>query len=216
MVPAEGTVLVFAYLGYVEQRLDVGNQRTINVQLVPDVESLEEVVVTTQARGQIGARQQQINSNTIKNVVSPERLQENPDANAVEAIGRLPGISVLRGMEPKYSNVTLNGINLPSNSDNTRGTNISGISQYVLQGVEVYKALTADMEANAVGGTVNLKLQETPAGLHYNVMAQGGYNDLNQYFGNYKFLGEVSNRFLDNKLGVFFSGNAGSTAAWRP
>ena len=219
VVPAEGTVLVFAYLGYVEQRLDVGNQRTINVQLVPDVESLEEVVVTTQARGQIGARQQQINSNTIKNVVSPERLQENPDANAVEAIGRLPGISVLRsggegsslvirGMEPKYSNVTLNGINLPSNSDNTRGTNISGISQYVLQGVEVYKALTADMEANAVGGTVNLKLQETPAGLHYNVMAQGGYNDLNQYFGNYKFLGEVSNRFLDNKLGVFFSGNA--------
>ena len=91
VVPAEGTVLVFAYLGYVEQRLDVGNQRTINVQLVPDVESLEEVVVTTQARGQIGARQQQINSNTIKNVVSPERLQENPDANAVEAIGRLPG-----------------------------------------------------------------------------------------------------------------------------
>ena len=52
-----------------------------------------------------------------------EILQENPDANAVEAIGRLPGISVLRsggegsslvirGMEPKYSNVTLEGINL--------------------------------------------------------------------------------------------------------
>lgn len=131
----------------------------------------------------------------------------------------MPGISVLRsggegsslvirGMEPKYSNVTLNGINLPATGGSTRGTNISGISQYVLQGVEVFKALTPDMEANAVGGTVNLKLQETPAGPHINVMAQGGYNDLNKYFGNYKFLAEASNRFLDNKLGIFFSANA--------
>ena len=108
----------------------------------------------------------------------------------------------------KYSNVTLNGINLPSTGGNTRGTNISGISQYVLQGVEVFKALTPDMEANAVGGTVNLKLQETPKGLHYNIMGQGGYNDLNSYFGNYKLLGDISNRFLNDKLGIFFSANA--------
>ena len=39
-------------------------------------------------------------------------------------------------------------------------------------------------------------------------MAQGGYNQLNDYWGNYKLLGEVSNRFLNNKLGVLFSANA--------
>ncbi|MEF9437901.1 MAG: hypothetical protein L0922_03830, partial [Candidatus Mariimomonas ferrooxydans] len=50
-------------------------------------------------------------------------------------------------------------------------------------------------------------LQETPSGLHYNVLAQGGYNNLNDYFGNYKLLGEVSNRFFDDKLGVFLSLN---------
>ena len=219
LVPGGETILTYSFLGYVDQQITVGDQRTINIRLVPDITSLDEVVITVQAKGQIGARQQQINSNTIKNVVSPERLQENPDANAVEAIGRLPGISVLRsggegsslvirGMEPKYSNVTLEGINLPATGGGSRATNISGISQYVLQGVEVIKALTPDMEANAVGGTVNLKLQETPAGLHFNVMAQGGYNNLNTYFGNYKFLGEISNRFLDNKLGIFFSANA--------
>jgi TonB-dependent receptor len=89
-----------------------------------------------------------------------------------------------------------------------RETNISGISQYALQGVEVFKSLTADMEANSVAGTINLKLRETPAGLHYNLMAQGGYNDLNNYFGNYKGSAEIGNRFFKNKLGMFVSLNA--------
>ena len=64
------------------------------------------------------------------------------------------------------------------------------------------------MEANSVAGTVNLKLREAPQNFHVNVMAQGGYNRLNEYWGNYKLLGEVSNRFLNNKLGILFSGNA--------
>ena len=89
-------VLVFSFLGYIDQKVTVGDQRTINIRLEENITAIDEVVVTTQAKGQIGARQQQINSNTIKNVVAPDRLQENPDANAVEAIGRLPGVSVIR------------------------------------------------------------------------------------------------------------------------
>ena len=216
MTAGEESVLVFSFIGYTDQEVTVGNQRTIDIVLESDATSLDEVVITMQAKGQIGARNQQLNSTTLVNVVSPDRLQENPDANAVEAIGRLPGVSVLRsggegsqivirGLEPRYTNVTLEGITLPSSSNTTRGANISGISQYVLQGVEVYKSLTPDMEANSVGGTVNLMLQDTPEGLHYNIMAQGGYNNLNSYFGNYKLLGEVSNRFFDNKLGFFLS-----------
>jgi len=219
LVPGEDATLVFSFLGYTDQEVAVGSQRIINIQLEAGTAQLDEVVITMQAKGQIGARNQQINSNTLVNVVSPDRLQENPDANAVEAIGRLPGISVLRsggegsqivvrGLEPRYTNVTLEGINLPASNSVNRGANIGGISQYVLQGVEVYKSLTPDMEANSVGGTVNLQLQDTPEGLHFNIMAQGGYNNLNNYFGNYKYLGEISNRFLDNKLGVFLSASA--------
>jgi TonB-dependent receptor len=219
LVSGGETVLIFSFLGYIDQKITVGDQQIINVRLEENVTAIDEVIVTTQAKGQIGARQQQINSSTIKNVVAPDRLQENPDANAVEAIGRLPGISVIRsggegsqivirGLEPRYTNITLEGVEMPASSNSNRGTNIGGISQYILQGVEVYKAITPDMEANAVGGTVNLKLQETPSGLHYNVMAQGGYNDLNNYYGNYKFLGDISDRFLNDKLGIFFSANA--------
>ena len=219
MVPESGATLIFSFIGYTSQEIEVGDQRVIDVTLAMDATDLEEVVVTTQAKGQIGARSRQVNSNTVVNVVAPDRLQENPDANAVEAIGRLPGISVMRsggegsglvirGLEPKYSSVTLNGVELPSTGGNDRSTNISGISQYVLQGVEVYKALTPNMEANAVGGTINLTLKETPSGFHSNLMLQGGYNNLNTYFGNYKVNAEVSNRFFSDKLGVFLSLNA--------
>ncbi len=215
----DNPTLIFSFIGYKTQEIAVNGQKQIDVILSFDTENLEEVVITAQAKGQKNAIREQINSNTIKNVVASDRLQENPDANAVEAIGRLPGISVqraggegaglvIRGLEPKYSSVTLNGVQMPSTGGESRETNISGISQYVLQGVEVYKALTADMEANSVAGTVNLKLRETPKGLHYDVMAQMGYNDMNNYWGNYKLQGDFSDRFLNDKLGVFFSANA--------
>ena len=219
LVDGAESVLVYSFIGYATQKVTVGNQSSIDIALGPDVQALEEVVITAQGRGQKQAVQQQINSNTIKNVVAPDRLQENPDANATEAIGRLPGISVIRsggegtglvirGLEPRYAAVSLNGVQMASTSGEGRGTNISGISQYALQGVEVYKSLTADMEANSVAGTVNLKLREAPQNFHVNVMAQGGWNQLNDYWGNYKLLGEVSNRFLDDKLGVLVSANA--------
>jgi TonB-dependent receptor len=219
LVSGSESVLVYSFIGYVSQTVTVGTQSAIDIDLSPDVQTLGEVVITAQGRGQKQAVQQQINSNTIKNVVAPDRLQENPDANATEAIGRLPGISVIRsggegtglmirGLEPRYASVSLNGVQMASTSGDNRGTNISGISQYALQGVEVYKSLTADMEANSVAGTVNLKLREAPQHFHVNLMAQGGYNQLNDYWGNYKLLGEVSNRFLNDKLGVLVSVNA--------
>ena len=215
----KGQVLVFSFIGYKTQEIPVGASQVINVILNNEAQQIKGVVITAQAKGQRNAIRQQINSNTIKNVVAPDRLQENPDANATEAIGRLPGISVIRsggegaglvirGLEPKYTSVTLNGMQLPSTDGSGRGTSVSGISQYALQGVEVFKSLTADMEANSVAGTVNLKLREAPDGFHVNLMTQGGYNQLNDYWGNYKLLGEVSNRFFDNKLGALFSFNA--------
>jgi len=216
LVSGPETVLVYSFIGYQSQSVTVGTQSSIDIALSPDVQTLGEVVITAQGRGQKQAVQQQINSNTIKNVVAPDRLQENPDANATEAIGRLPGISVIRsggegtglmirGLEPRYASVSLNGVQMASTSGDNRGTNISGISQYALQGVEVYKSLTADMEANSVAGTVNLKLREAPQHFHVNLMAQGGYNQLNDYWGNYKLLGEISNRFLNDKLGILVS-----------
>ena len=54
------------------------------------------------------------------------RIQELPDANAAESVSRLPGVSlirtggegakvVIRGLSPQYNQVTIDGVELPSN-----------------------------------------------------------------------------------------------------
>src|SRR5690606_13471866 len=43
---SNSSVLNFSYIGYTSQRVTVGNQAVINVQLVDESEALEEVVVT--------------------------------------------------------------------------------------------------------------------------------------------------------------------------
>ena len=209
-----------SYVGYETKKIDVeikpDKVTELNISLKITAVKGKEVVITAQRVGQQGAINEQINSNTIKNVVSSDRLRENPDANAAESIGRLPGISlirsggegtgiVIRGLDPKYSTVMLDGVQLPSTDLNNRSTNISGLSQYLLQSIEVYKSITPDMDGNSVAGSVNLTLAPAPKGLNFNVIAQSGYNHQNNYWGNYTFEADASNRFLNNKFGVRLS-----------
>jgi TonB-dependent receptor len=216
-VPTGKQKLKITYIGYEDEIKEVnikpGEVLKLNVVLKPHTIQTKEVIITAQAKGQIDAINQQVSSNTIKNVVSAERLKENPDANAAEALGRLPGLSlvrsggegtgiIIRGMQANYSNVTLNGVELPSTDAISRGTGISGISQFLLQTVEVIKAKTPDMDGNSVAGSINLKLAEAPDSLSFNLLAQGGYNHMNDYWGNYKVAGTISNRFFNKALGV--------------
>lgn len=214
LVPGEESILVVSFVGYIPEEIPVGSKRNFKVELEPNTTALEEVVITGQAAGQIAAQQQQINSNTLVNVVSANRIQENPDANAVEAIGRLPGISVsrsggegnqlaVRGLSPGYTNVTVDGVNVAGG----QGI-LSSISQFAISGAEVYKAITADMEGTAVAGAINLSSARIRKGLHYNALAQGGYNTKSQASNIYKYVGQVSNRFFNNKLGLSLTGVA--------
>jgi TonB-dependent receptor len=221
---SDGTYKIrVSYVGYMTKDIVVtfkGNKiKHLDIKLSGKSVEGETIVVTAQASGQLQAINQQIQSTTIKNVVSPERLQQNPDANAAEALGRLPGLSlvrsggegtqiIIRGLDAKYSTITLDGVQLPSTDMNNRSTNISGLSLYLLEGVEVYKSITPDMDGNSVAGTVNLTLASAPEGPSFNILAQGGYNDLNKYWGNYAFQLSASNRFFENQLGVKLNLNA--------
>ena len=206
--------LRISYIGYDSKIEELNANSDFKIMLEPTPQVLTELLITAQALGQKNAILKQISSNTLKNVISAEKLQQNPDANTIEAIGRLPGISVnrsggegsaflLRGLDQSYSKVLINGEPL--------AVGLNAISTYALQGIEVYKTLTANQEGNAVAGSVDLTLRETPKGLHYSAMAQSGYNALNQDFGNYNFVGLISNRFFKDKLGVFLSVSADRT-----
>ncbi|NTV83728.1 MAG: TonB-dependent receptor, partial [Bacteroidales bacterium] len=109
---------------------------------------------------------------------------------------------VIRGLSPKYSNVTIEGIKMASTSDFDRSVDLSLVQSEMLSGVEISKSLRADMDADALGGTVNLRLMEAPSQRQIEFNLEGGYANLNQSFGNYKVSAGYSDRFFDKKVGV--------------
>ena len=193
------------------------------------------VVVTAQAQGQIQAINQQLTSNKIANIVSEARIQELPDFNAAEALSRLPGVStlqssgeankiVIRGLAPKYNSVQVEGVKLASTGStsigvsslssvggtvtNDRSVDISMVSPYMLKSIQVYKSLTPDMNANSIGGTVNMELREAPSEFHADAMWQSGYTEKSNTYGNFRAVASASNRFFNDKLGAYLLVNA--------
>ncbi|MDR3625292.1 MAG: TonB-dependent receptor [Ignavibacteriaceae bacterium] len=223
-IPGTYTIRV-TYVGYKEQQIEIkvstGARVKKDFALEPVGIEGQVVVVTAQASGQKQAINQQLTSDQIINVVSAAKIQELPDANAAESVGRLPGISitrsggegtevVIRGMAPKYNEVMIDGIKMSSTDAGNRSTDLSMVSSNMLDGIQVSKTVTPDMDADVLGGTVNFELREAkvkePGVPQFSLQVQGGYNNLSDAynkFNNYKYIGSVEDRFLDDKLGVF-------------
>lgn len=223
-VPPGSYTLRASYLGYEASQVEIDLNQGMSVArdfaLTAVTLEGEEVVVTAQARGQNAAINEQLASNRIVSVVSSARIQELPDANAAEAIGRLPGVSVLRsagegaqvvirGLQPKYNAITIDGVRMSSSNAADRSTDLSMISPFMLEGIEVTKSVTPDLDPDVLGGTVNFKLREAGGereGFGGGFLLQGSYNGLSNAsnkFNNYKYVASFEGRFFDNLLGVF-------------
>lgn len=67
---------------------------------------------------------------------------------------------------------------LPATGKDDRSVDLSLVSSSMLDGIEVKKANTPDMDADALGGTVDLRLKEADKEFSINATAQWGYNKL--------------------------------------
>ncbi|HUI29596.1 MAG TPA: TonB-dependent receptor [Candidatus Acidoferrales bacterium] len=212
-----------SYIGYGSKTIDVtvkGKEMTIESFLLPPQEVRgKEVIVVSQAKGQLAAINQQVRAATIMNVVSEEKIQELPDANAAEAIGRLPGVSiirnggeaskvVLRGLSSKFSNITVDGVTIPGTDSTSRDVDLSMISQGSLAGIELYKALLPDQDGDAIAGTINLVTRKAPSERLIRFDLKGDYNRLMNSAGQYDFSGRYGERFFNGILGVQLQANA--------
>ncbi|MHC4676367.1 MAG: TonB-dependent receptor, partial [Planctomycetota bacterium] len=221
-IPEGDYTLIVSYIGYRQISLPVtveANQTTRqDIELTFGVVEGETVVVTAQLEGQTRAINMQLTSNTITNVVSAERIQELPDANAAESVGRLPGISikrsggegnkiVVRGMAPTYNTITVGGEKVPATDLDDRSVDLAMISPEILAGIEVTKALTPDKDADSFGGLVNFQLADAPEGFRSNIRFRSGYNAQRQEPGQYKGSLTLSNRYWHERLGIMVTGN---------
>jgi len=221
-IPAGTQKFTVSYVGYrkITFEMEIAENQTLDrdIALVAEAIQGETVVVTGQAKGQMEAINQQLASNSIVNVVSADKMKELPDANLAESIGRLPGISLtrnageayavtVRGLSPKYNEVTIEGVPMSSTNYYDRSIDLSILSDDLVRGVEISKTLRPDLDADALGGTINLTLKTAEPGLHYNVTGNGRYDNLRDTYKNYKFAGSISDRYLDDRLGIIAQGN---------
>lgn len=221
-IPEGSYTLRISYIGYQTKELKVDVQKNVtnvvNARLAPDLIEMTTFVVQGQAEGQVAAINQQITSNTIVNVVSEEKIRELPDANAAESIGRLPGVSlirsggeankvILRGLDDKFTNITIDGVKIPATDATSRGVDLSTLSQSSLAGIELFKALTPDKDGDALAGSINLVTKKAPETRQLKADFKGDYNKLMQSANQYDFSVHYGERFFNDVLGVQLAGN---------
>lgn len=167
----------------------------------------EHVEVVGQAASLDKALKQQRNSDSIESVVHADGVAQLPDANVAEAVQRLPGISIerdqgegrfvsVRGLGPDLNSVTINGTLVPSPESARRAVALDVLPSELVQSLSVIKTLTPDMDANSLGGTVDVQSLSAfdHEGLFYTGTTQASYNDKSAQTSP-KVSGAISDRF---------------------
>lgn len=194
------------------------------------------VVVTGQRASLASAIAAQEKADNIVSVVSSDDIGGLPDKNAAEALARLPGVAVqrdqgegryvvVRGLDADYNSVTINGALVPSPEAGRRAVALDVLPAGLIRSLTVTKTLTPDQDANALGGSIDVKTLsafDLPGRL-LSVGAGASHDDLtSQTSPNGSVL--WAQRFMDGKLGVaaglsgekrkFGSDNVETGGAW--
>jgi TonB-dependent receptor len=200
-VPAGKTTLIFKYVGYAEmerevnvvsnQRLDMGL-----IRMSEDNVTLAETVVTATYRpSQARALNLKKTSNSITEVLASDAIGKLPDRNAAEAVQRIQGVSIardlgegrfvsVRGTPVQWSAATLNGNRLPSASGDfaNRSVQMDIFPSELIQFVKVHKALTPDIDGDAIGGSIDFITRTSVPERLVAATAAAGSNTKSPYF----------------------------------
>lgn len=167
----------------------------------------EHVEVVGQAVSIDKALKEQRASDSVESVVHADGVAQLPDQNAAEAVQRLPGVSVerdqgegrfvsVRGLGPDLNSVTINGTLVPAPESDRRAVALDVLPAELVQSLTVIKTLTPDMDANSLGGTIDVESLSAfdHEGLFYTGSTEGSYDE-NTDQTSPKFSGAISDRF---------------------
>ncbi len=182
-------------------------------------EQRQEVIVTdARPHGEAEAINRERTAENILQVLPSELITSLPNANVADAIGRLPSVTLerdegegkyvqIRGTEPRYSNVTIDGVNVPSPEGGVRQIKLDVIPSDLVESVEISKTLLANQDGDAIGGSVNLRTRSASDQPTISLFGIGGFTPIFNTRGVDQFGGTIGQRFGKKKrLGVLFGG----------
>lgn len=212
--PSSSSTLVFSYVGYVTEEVQVGNRTVINVQLMPDVEQLSEIVVVgygTQERGVVTGAVSSVNMDDLESI---------PIVNAEQALqGRIAGVSVtqtgggtpggatqvnirgvgtINGETPLY---IIDGIPVQQGQQNADGYSfLNSLNPNDIESIDILKdaSAAAIYGSRASGGVVLISTKRGKAGpvrvnfdAYYGSQTQGQFYDVLNSDQYVNYLGQL-------------------------
>ena len=152
-------------------------------------------------------------------VLPAEVITSLPNTNVADAVGRLPSVSLerdegegkyvqIRGTDPRLSNLTINGVHVPSPESGARNVKLDIIPSDLVGSIEVNKTLSANQEGDAIGGSVNIVTKIPGDRPYFSTSALGGYTNIVGGRGLNQFNGTAATRFgAEKRWGVLVGGS---------
>ncbi|RZK13223.1 MAG: TonB-dependent receptor, partial [Hymenobacter sp.] len=151
-------------------------EQVLSLQLSDKNNALAEVTVQGRRdpEGERTARRLEQVAPSVVNVVSAQAIQVSPDIQVANVLQRVSGVTlerstngdgryaIVRGMDKRYNYTLVNGIKIPSPDPYNRYVPLDIFPADLLQRLEVTKALTPSMEGDAIGGVVNMIMNDAP------------------------------------------------------
>jgi TonB-dependent receptor len=219
--PGDYTLTV-SYLGFsvFKKAIKVESGEPFIIDVVMQIGSVSDEVFIKAERPQGEAEAINIErvSDDIVQVLPAKVITSLPNTNIADAVGRLPSVTLerdegegkyvqIRGTEPRLSNVTINGIHVPSPEGQVRNIKLDAVPSDIVDRIEVFKTLSPNQDGDAIGGSVNLVTKTAREKPTYTLAAQGGYTPIQDGRTLDSFSGTIGQRFgPDHRIGALFGG----------
>lgn len=169
--------------------LSAGQTASLDVTLIVSSVNDRVVVEAESGKNLLQAVNEEINSPNILQVMPETQILELPNANVADAIGRMPGVTVqrdegeavyvqVRGLDPRLTNTTIDGVTIPSPESNVRQVLLATIPADMVQSIELNKTLSASQDADGIGGSVNMVTKMAGEEPTFNAISTLGYSPI--------------------------------------
>jgi len=198
----------------------VASGSVTNIDAALEIETVNERIIVPgeRERGEIEALNREMNADNIVQVLPAEVITSLPNTNIADAVGRLPSVSLerdegegkyvqVRGTEPRLTNLTLDGVHVPS-PESVRQVKLDAIPADLVDSVEINKTLSPSQEGDAIGGSVNLVTKRAGERPFMSLQTMGGYTPVGLGGRLNEVDGTIGRRFgHEKRLGLLFGGS---------
>src|SRR5258708_27876063 len=221
LAPGKYTLTV-SYVGFkpFSKDVTVASGSVTNADAALDIETVNEQVIVPgeRERGEVEAINREMNADNIVQVLPAEVIASLPNTNIADAVGRLPSVSLerdegegkyvqVRGTEPRLTNLTLDGVHVPS-PESVRQVKLDAIPADLVDSVEINKTLSPSEEGDGIGGSVNLVPKRPGERPFMRLQTMGGYTPVGLGGRLNEVDGTIGRRFgREKRLGLLIGGS---------